>query len=165
MKAAEGEPIQTVEPFERQTLELNNVNEYVIMKGLTIVPETDQTIENYQKYYYTGADSLVLYNQFGVEFTIEDGKTYDVIGTVTVYNEKPQLYIISVTEAAAPAGLRGDANGDGTVSIADVSVLIDYLLSKDESALNMANADCNLDQTVSIADVSALIDYLLAKTW
>ena len=165
VKAAEGEPIQTVEPFERQTLELNNVNEYVIMKGLTIVPETDQTIENYQKYYYTGADSLVLYNQFGVEFTIEEGKTYDVIGTVTVYNEKPQLYIISVTEAAAPAGLRGDANGDGTVSIADVSVLIDYLLSKDESALNMANADCNLDQTVSIADVSALIDYLLAKTW
>ncbi len=84
------------------------------------------------------------------------------------YNEVSSVmtpaYIYKV-KGDEPQGLRGDANGDGTVSIADVSVLIDYLLSKDESALNMANADCNLDQTVSIADVSALIDYLLAKTW
>ena len=62
-------------------------------------------------------------------------------------------------------GLRGDANDDGNVSIADVSVLIDYLLSHDASALNLGNADCNLDENVSIADVSALIDYLLSHSW
>ena len=165
--AAEDEPIQTVEPFERETLELSNVNEYVIMKGLSIYAETDQTVEDYQKYYYTGADSLVLYNQFGVEFTIEDGKTYDVIGTVTVYNEKPQLYIISVTEVE-PQGLRGDVNNDGFVTIADVTTLINHVLMSDYTDadnFNSANADCNKDGKWNISDVTALINYILSKQW
>jgi hypothetical protein len=70
-----------------------------------------------------------------------------------------------VIEAVAAEVIRGDANNDGTVSIADVSALIDYLLSKDPTSINMDNADCNQDQNITIADVSALIDYLLAKTW
>lgn len=61
--------------------------------------------------------------------------------------------------------LRGDANGDNEVSIADVSALIDYLLSGDESLINMDAADCNGDDSITIADVSALIDYLLFETW
>ena len=70
-----------------------------------------------------------------------------------------------VIEAVAAEVIRGDANNDGTVSIADVSALIDYLLSKDPTSINMDNADCNQDQNITISDVSALIDYLLAKTW
>ena len=137
------------------------------MKGLSIYAETDQTVEDYQKYYYTGADSLVLYNQFGVEFTIEDGKTYDVIGTVTVYNEKPQLYIISVTEVE-PQGLRGDVNNDGFVTIADVTTLINHVLMSDYTDadnFNSANADCNKDGKWNISDVTALINYILSKQW
>lgn len=61
--------------------------------------------------------------------------------------------------------LRGDVNGDGTVSIADVTALIDYLLSGDESNALLINADVNKDGTVSIADVTALIDYLLSGAW
>ena len=60
------------------------------------------------------------------------------------------------------AGLRGDVNGDGHVSIADVSALIDYLLSGETAP---AGADCNQSGNVSIADVSALIDYLLSGQW
>jgi hypothetical protein len=63
-----------------------------------------------------------------------------------------------------PAVTRGDVNGDGNVTIADVSALIDYLLSGSTSGVNIANADCNNDNNVTIADVSALIDYLLDST-
>ena len=59
-------------------------------------------------------------------------------------------------------GLRGDVNGDGHVSIADVSALIDYLLSGETAP---AGADCNQSGNVSIADVSSLIDYLLSGQW
>ena len=160
------ETVVAVEPFERTTLALENVNEYVIMKDLTVIAETDTTVNNYQKYFYNAADSLVLYNQFGIEFTLEEGKTYDVVGTVTVYNEKPQLYIISVTEHKEDvAGLRGDVNNSNDVTIADVSALIDYLLTNDATGINLQNANCNLDESVSIADVSALIDYLLTNQW
>ena len=63
------------------------------------------------------------------------------------------------------AGLRGDVNDDEAVTIADVSALIDYLLTEDATGVNLGNADCNLDESVNIADVSALIDYLLTEAW
>ena len=63
------------------------------------------------------------------------------------------------------ASLRGDVNGDGVVNIADVTALIDYLLSGSASGVNMAAADCNQDSSVNIADVTALIDYLLSGHW
>ena len=59
-------------------------------------------------------------------------------------------------------GMPGDVNGDGKVSIADVTALIDYLLSNDASAIVIENADVSGDDNVSIADVTALIDILLS---
>jgi uncharacterized protein YjdB len=59
----------------------------------------------------------------------------------------------------------GDVNGDGIVGIADVTTLIDYLLSKDETTIDMESADVNGDGLVDIADATSLIDYLLIGTW
>ena len=160
------ETVVTVEPFERTALTNDNVNEYVIMKDQTITAETDTAVNNYQMYFYT-ADNLTLYNQFGVEFTLEEGKTYDVVGTVTVYNEAPQLYIISVTEheAEEPSFLRGDVDMDGGIGISDVTALIDYILTQDADGISIQAADCDEDGTIGIADVTALIDYILTKQW
>ena len=60
---------------------------------------------------------------------------------------------------------RGDVNGNNEVTIADVSALIDYLLTGDTTGINMTAADCNGLDGVTIADVSALIDYLLTGSW
>ena len=68
--------------------------------------------------------------------------------------------IDEVTLRSAPA--RGDVDGNGDVTIADVSALIDILLNGGNYS-NGADADCN--GSVSIADVSALIDYLLSGRW
>ena len=64
-----------------------------------------------------------------------------------------------------PQGLRGDVNMDNEVTIKDVTMLIDYLLSGDASAISLENADCNLIDGVTIADVTKLIDYLLSGNW
>ena len=63
------------------------------------------------------------------------------------------------------ASLRGDVDGDGTVNIADVTALIDYLLSGNATGINLSAADADEDGTVGIADVTALIDYLLSGHW
>lgn len=73
--------------------------------------------------------------------------------------------IVTLAGQDEPEALRGDVNGDKDVSIADVTALIDYLLSNDATGVNLENADCNLDDDISIADVTALIDYLLSNTW
>ncbi len=68
----------------------------------------------------------------------------------------------NVTISAAAQFQRGDVNQDGNITIADVTTLIDYLLSNDSAI--PAEADVNSDDNVSIADVTALIDYLLSGT-
>ena len=57
--------------------------------------------------------------------------------------------------------LVGDVNGDGEVSIGDVTALISYLL--DSNTLILGNSDVNGDGETTIADVTALIEILLSK--
>ena len=59
-----------------------------------------------------------------------------------------------------PVYQMGDVNHDGSVNIADVTTLIDYLLSDASAA--PAEADVNEDGSINIADVTALIDILLS---
>ena len=73
-------------------------------------------------------------------------------------SNKWELYIISATETMAPFEL-GDVNHDGKVTIADVSALINYLLS--DTSLAPVEADVNVDGKITIADVSDLINILL----
>ena len=61
------------------------------------------------------------------------------------------------------ASTRGDVNGDGSVTISDVTALIDLLLGG--GTISNPAADCNGDSNVTISDVTALIDYLLGGSW
>ena len=60
---------------------------------------------------------------------------------------------------------RGDVDGDGHVTITDVTVLIDYLLGGSSTGIDMIAADCDEDGTPNISDVTILIDYLLGGSW
>jgi len=55
----------------------------------------------------------------------------------------------------------GDLNDVGVVSIADVSMLIDWVLTHDADDLSLPSADVNQDGVVSVADITAIIDNLL----
>ena len=108
-------------------------------------------------------------------YTYFYGKVMDDYYVMTTYGyagtKKTQFNLPKVTftynggGTPQPQGLRGDVNNSNDVTIADVTALIDYLLSGDGSAINLENANCNLDNDVTIADVTALIDYLLTGNW
>lgn len=55
----------------------------------------------------------------------------------------------------------GDVNGDGRISISDVTALIDKILDSQGASINLINADVNGDGKLSIGDVTALINLLL----
>ncbi len=59
--------------------------------------------------------------------------------------------------------LLGDVNGDGEVTIADVTALVNILLGKDTAGYNLEAADVNSDGGRTIADVTALVNILLVK--
>ena len=56
----------------------------------------------------------------------------------------------------------GDVNHDDKLSIGDVTVLINYLLSGDESTVCLICADVNEDGKIAIGDATALINKLLS---
>ena len=56
----------------------------------------------------------------------------------------------------------GDVNNDGHVTIADVTALVNALLSNKTGALHQQAADVNGDGNITIADVTALINMLLS---
>lgn len=63
---------------------------------------------------------------------------------------------------------RGDVNGNDAVNMDDLTVLINYLLTNDDSLINIANAaSCNNPDSdiVDMDDLTALINYLLTNTW
>ena len=61
-----------------------------------------------------------------------------------------------------PTFLRGDVNGDDFVNIADVTTLINLLLSGSEVT---EATDCDQNGIFNIADVTTLINYLLSGNW
>lgn len=69
----------------------------------------------------------------------------------------------SVTMPAV--GIKGDVDGDGDINISDVTALIDYLLSGDDSDIQLDNADIDSDGAISISDATVLIDFLLASEY
>ena len=58
---------------------------------------------------------------------------------------------------------RGDANGDGNVTIADVVTIVDHTLGKASPTFVESAADLNNDGQINVSDVVALVNILLKK--
>lgn len=56
------------------------------------------------------------------------------------------------------SSIPGDANGDGTVNIADINYIIDFILNP---RADIAAADVNGDGNVNISDINAVIGIIL----
>ena len=98
-----------------------------------------------------------------IALTFEDGQQKTVRGQVVTEDEK-QYVAVGKTRYEVLETLGrpvGDVNGDKTVTIADVTALVDIILGKAESVGDVA--DINTDHSVTIADVTALVDIILGK--
>ena len=108
-------------------------------------------------------DELVSVNMF-------EGCTSLVGGRGTAYNSSYTDATYAHADASNNPGyftgtfLLGDVNGDGSITIADVTALVNIILGKDtEGHYNRAAADVNLDESITIADVTALVNIILGK--
>lgn len=67
----------------------------------------------------------------------------------------------SSSVAATVANKRGDVNGDGIITVADVTAVVDILLERQTPNITVANADMNGDGQVTIFDVVETIHLVL----
>lgn len=124
--------------------------------------------------YSLRGDTLILGNNG--HFT-PDSITWGKTVPRGIYNDYPEYYDNNrlfftdgseFGQTATVPNLRGDVNNSRKVSIADVTALINRLLSgdfDDSQDFSRANADVNRDGKYSIADVTALINFLLSNNW
>ena len=77
----------------------------------------------------------------------------------------PQLRFFLDEVYAHALLMRGDVNGDGSVTIADVTMLVNIILGTSPNPFEEEEniADVNGDGSVTIADVTMLVNIILGK--
>ena len=107
---------------------------------------------NMQRNYYVNCTVGGVENATGVGCGyISDGNGGHITADVTENNGAMPLVV-------------GDTNGDSSITIADVTALVNIILGKDTAGTyNHAAADVNLDGSITIADVTALVNIILGK--
>ncbi len=94
--------------------------------------------------YFTLPDNSKLYATDCLWPTNWDAGSYNVYGILCKDRGTVRINPVAFEPYVEPQGLRGDVNMNNDVTIADVTALIDYLLSGDPTGISLENANCNL---------------------
>ena len=81
-------------------------------------------------------------------------------GTIKETGDHGKKFFTSTMFTLEPP-MPGDVDGNGSLSIADATLLVDYLLNQEVEGFLVEAADVDGNDTVSISDVTALIDLLV----
>jgi hypothetical protein len=93
----------------------------------------------------------------------DTGTVGEYEGTLSARTSQVSAYAdIQGTVTAKPVML-GDVNMDGSLTIADVTLLISYVLSGSANNFDELAADVNQDEDINIADITKLIGMVLSR--
>ena len=134
---------------------------------------TDTKVVNGVKFYYK--TFTINGSQYSVNFVFNQGgstagshQTVDVTGVretsffeVTTQTNKYQVNDVTADYLPYLNVIMGDVNGDGELTISDVTMLISCVLRNNTSSIIEAAADVNGDGFITIADVTKLITMVL----
>ncbi len=100
-------------------------------------------------------------------YTVRDlaGGTYEyMVKAVYLDGSESQWSNIELVTLSGDSGdvLLGDVNHDGNVGIADVTLIIDYMLNR-LSEIDIEASDVNGDGKITIADVTRIIDIIMGQ--
>ena len=95
----------------------------------------------------------VIFNGTDVTAQLSNGNTF--VTPIINLNSSLEVKALSICE--------GDVNDDGVVDIADVNILINLMLGKEETRATPETADVTGDGVVDIADLNAVINAMLGK--
>ena len=108
-----------------------------------------------------------VFNQGSSSGQTEDVTYINKTSFFEVTTQTNKYQVRDVTDIYLPyldvQSIPGDVNGDGSVNIADVTSLIDYLLGSELESFDAVAADVNGDGSINISDVTSLIDLLLTS--
>ena len=132
-----GGEITDMGPFVLNTPARSEEDGYMLIEGIT--PDKSYTVTGLQP------GMPYLYRVM----------SYYVNGTQSTWSNTKEVILL------AQQSIKGDVDGNGTVNVTDVTLLIDALLNEKWSNLDIDAADFDGDGIVNIIDVTQIINFLL----
>lgn len=83
------------------------------------------------------------------------------VNIVVRYKKDNYFFDQKIAMRVRIANLKGDANGDGQVDIADITAIASYILGNNPEAFVNYAADANDDGTIDIADITTVASIIL----
>lgn len=139
IKIVESATGRTAKTFSRTDLKNESINHFMLVMDSPITQSGQYSliIPAANVNYYADAD----------HYTEPQHPLADIVATWTVDNPSEPLY--------------GDANGDGKISISDVTITTDALLHPTTSSAITTNADCNKDGSITVSDIEEIKNKVL----
>ena len=124
------------------------------IRGKDIVDPTQQNLV-FLTVYGEGSTPLAFKVYFGGNiYMVDQGPNFEAYGVV---GSPSDPYVITLQNPV----LLGDANGDGTVDIADAVAVANYIICQPPATFVKAAADVNNDGNVTISDAVGIVSMLL----
>ncbi len=103
----------------------------------------------------------------GTDAMTGDGKLYTVrtaTAEAVSYTCAETTFAVTVKADDTPVAVKmGDANGDGTVDITDVVLMVNYILGRPSNHFFFEAADVNSSETIDITDVVGVVNIILSR--
>ena len=132
---------ETVKAFSRNNLRQENTNAFMLVM--------DHPITQNGQYTLVIPAASVAYYSDAEHYSAPQRPTDDIIATWTVYNANAPYY--------------GDANGDGTITVSDITTSIEALNNPEDHTANLRNIDFDDDGSITPADIQHIVDILLRR--
>lgn len=133
---------------------VNGTEDYIQIDNLT----TDESLKVYGVNWGGGDNVMKFFYNDGGEYWM--GDFYWMYYSFE-YLDDAELSAFMTLEGNMP--LKGDVNGDGTVSIVDATMITNEILQIDNVGFNRERADMNGDGRISIVDATMVTNIILNK--
>ena len=112
---------------------------------------------------FSGNSGTVLTITLDISDAVSAGEYVVDLKNVVMTDPQATRYTSSDTKSVItiPSFTIGDVNGDGSISVTDVGMMISFILGQNPVGFNEDAADLNGDGTISVTDVGALITKIL----
>lgn len=116
-------------------------------------------------YGFEGNDGEVATIIINVDDTVADGSYPLIIRNASMSDVNNVSYSNDYFKSSITVSSYklGDANGDGKIDIADITMTSNYILNREPKGFVAAAADVNSDNVINIADVTCISNYVLGR--
>ncbi|MBQ9216809.1 MAG: hypothetical protein IJ613_01565 [Muribaculaceae bacterium] len=143
------------------------MKKYIILLALALLTAVGMNADTYNYLnFVTAGGQITQFGTTGLRMTFNGGKASVTAGgqTQTVNLSQMAYMEFSNTQTSGSSYATGDVNGDGSVDVLDINILINIMLGKDDGTSYNGRQYVLGGTSVDVADINAIVNIMLGKS-